>query len=124
MGMTWPDPAGQTRLGLGAWVVVVSEALARRDAAAPQTSEKAPAAAMPATIKQAPGQPSAQSVPGAAPNYSVPIADASASGTPQSNQTVQLRGGEESPPPDARLQLVLDQYAAQDIPLTAPLIEI
>src|SRR5260370_33991819 len=124
MDMTGLQPGDHIRFGVSASTVFVYESLARRDGAAPQTSAKAPAAAMPATIKQAPGQPSAQTVPGAAPNYSVPIADASASGTPQSNQTVQLRGGEESPPPDARLQLVLDQYAVQDIPLTAPLIEI
>src|SRR5260370_17713148 len=122
--MTVLQPGDHIRFGVSASTVFVYESLARRGGAAPQTSANAPAAAMPATIKQAPGQPSAQSVPGATPNYSVPVADASASGTPQSNQTVQLRGGEESPPPDARLQLVLDQYAVQDIPLTAPLIEI
>src|SRR5206468_844119 len=55
---------------------------------------------------------------------SVPIANALASSTEQSHQTVHLQDGEESPPPDARLQLVLDQYAVQDIPLTTPLVEI
>jgi ABC-type multidrug transport system ATPase subunit/pSer/pThr/pTyr-binding forkhead associated (FHA) protein len=106
--MTVLQPGDHIRFGLSASTLFVYESLARRDGTAPQTSAQAPAAAMSAT----PAQPV------------IKQADASASGTRHSNQTVQLRDGEESPPPDARLQLVLDQYAVQDIPLTAPLIEI
>jgi len=123
------QPGDHIRFGVNASTVFVYEPPARRDGAAPPPSAKAPSPVMPVpptppVIKQAPAPPPAQSVPGVAAQYSAPIADAAVSGTPQSYQTVRLQGGEESPPPDARLQLVLDQYAVQDIPLTTPHIEI
>jgi ABC transport system ATP-binding/permease protein len=116
------QPGDRIRFGLNTTTEFLFEPLAHRGAATPQPSAKTPAGPTPApplppVNRQTPVPPPAPSAPQAVPQ-------APASGSGQNYKTVRLQSGEESPPPDARLQLVLDQYAVQDIPLTTPRIEI
>jgi ABC-type multidrug transport system ATPase subunit/pSer/pThr/pTyr-binding forkhead associated (FHA) protein len=54
-----------------------------------------------------------------------PPAEVPEASSPEPFRTVRIQPGEGSaPPPDARLQLVLDQYAVEDIPLILPHIEL